>query len=53
MGPFRRYIERRRVLRLLAELAIDDAGGKRQLLESPTFRELLAHGAPFTLPQAA
>jgi single-stranded-DNA-specific exonuclease len=39
--------------RIFAELAIDDAGGRRQLFESPTFRELLAHGAPFTLPQAA
>ncbi len=39
--------------RIFAELAIDEAGGKRQLLESPSFRELLAHGAPLTLPQAA
>ncbi len=39
--------------RIFAELEIDAAGGKRQLLESPTFRELLAQGAPFTLPQAA
>jgi single-stranded-DNA-specific exonuclease len=39
--------------RIFAELEIDAAGGKRQLLESPTFRELLAHGAPLTLPQAA
>ena len=39
--------------RIFAELAIDGAGGKRQLLESPTFRELLAHGAPLSLPQAA
>ena len=29
------------------------AAGKRQLLESPTFRALLEHGAPITLPQAA
>ena len=29
------------------------AGGKRQLLESATFRVLLEHGAPDTLPQAA
>ena len=39
--------------RIFAELAIDDAGGKRQLLESATFRALLAHGAPLSLPQAA
>jgi single-stranded-DNA-specific exonuclease len=39
--------------RIFAELAIDDEGGKRQLLESPSFRELLAHGRPLTLPQAA
>jgi single-stranded-DNA-specific exonuclease len=38
---------------IFAELAIDDAGGKRQLLESPTFRTLLAHGAPLSLPEAA
>jgi hypothetical protein len=31
----------------------DGAAGKRQLLESPTFRVLLEHGAPITLPQAA
>ena len=35
------------------ELAIEGAAGKRQLLESPTFRVLLEHGAPITLPQAA
>ena len=39
--------------RIFAELAIGDAAGKRQLLESPTFRELLAHGAPLSLPRAA
>ena len=39
--------------RIFAELEIDGAGGKRQLLESPTFRALLEHGAPLTLPQAA
>ena len=39
--------------RIFAELAIHEAGGKRQLLESPTFRALLAHGAPLGLPQAA
>ena len=41
------------VRRIFAELAIDDAGGKRQLLESPTFRALLANDAPLNLPQAA
>ena len=39
--------------RIFAELSIDSDGGKRQLLESATFRELLAHGAPLTLPRAA
>ncbi len=39
--------------RIFGELAISDAGGKRQLLESPTFRALLDHGAPLTLPEAA
>jgi single-stranded-DNA-specific exonuclease len=39
--------------RIFAELSIDAAGGKRQLLESATFRELLSHGAPLSLPQAA
>ena len=75
MGALRRYIERRRVLRLLAELwragesawtpgarrifgelEVGDAAGKRQLLESSTFRGLLEHGTPMTapaLPQAA
>ena len=38
---------------IFAELAIDGTAGKRQLLESPTFRVLLAHGAPFSMPQAA
>ncbi|WP_411277125.1 single-stranded-DNA-specific exonuclease RecJ [Gaiella sp.] len=38
--------------RIFSELSIE-GGGKRQLLESPTFRELLAHGAPLSLPQAA
>jgi len=40
--------------RIFAELELGESGaGKRQLLESPTFRVLLAHGAPLTLPQAA
>ncbi len=39
--------------RIFTELSIDADGGKRQLLESATFRELLAHGAPLSLPQAA
>ena len=39
--------------RIFSELSIDGGGGKRQLLESPTFRELLAHGTPLSLPQAA
>jgi hypothetical protein len=39
--------------RIFTELSIDGEGGKRQLLESPTFRELLEHGAPLSLPQAA
>jgi single-stranded-DNA-specific exonuclease len=39
--------------RIFTELSIDADGGKRQLLESPTFRELLAHGAPLGLPRAA
>ncbi len=38
--------------RIFCELSIE-GGGKRQLLESPTFRELLAHGAPLSLQQAA
>ena len=39
--------------RVFDELAIEGAAGKRQLLESPTFRVLLEHGVPLTLPQAA
>ncbi len=39
--------------RIFSELSIDAGSSKRQLLESPTFRELLAHGAPFSLPRAA
>ena len=39
--------------RIFAELALVEAEGKRQLLESETFRALLVHGAPITLPQAA
>jgi hypothetical protein len=39
--------------RIFAELSIEKAGGKRQLLESQTFRELLEHGLPLTLPRAA
>jgi len=39
--------------RIFDELEIADTAGKRQLLESPTFRVLLEHGAPLTLPQAA
>jgi single-stranded-DNA-specific exonuclease len=39
-------------VRIFSELSIE-GGGKRQLLESPTFRDLLAHGAPLSLPQAA
>ena len=39
--------------RIFDELAIEGAAGKRQLLESPTFRVLLEHGVPITLPQAA
>lgn len=38
--------------RIFSELSIE-GGDKRQLLESPTFRKLLAHGAPLSLPQAA
>src|SRR3954454_11005343 len=37
--------------RVFDELALGDAAGKRQLLESPTFRVLLEHGAPITLPR--
>ena len=39
--------------RIFAELALAETGTKRQLLESETFRGLLVHGAPITLPQAA
>jgi single-stranded-DNA-specific exonuclease len=39
--------------RIFGELQLAEAGGKRQLLESPTFRVLLEHGGPLTLPQAA
>ena len=39
--------------RIFVELELDDAAGKRQLLESPTFRGLLEHGVPLSLPQAA
>ena len=38
--------------RIFSELSIE-GGGKRQLLESPAFRELLAHGVPLSLPEAA
>lgn len=38
--------------RIFSELSVD-GGGKRQLLESPTFRDLLANGAPLGLRQAA
>jgi hypothetical protein len=40
--------------RIFDELEIGGAAGKRQLLESPTFRVLLEHGTPLTtLPKAA
>ena len=39
--------------RIFGELDLANASGKRQLLESETFRALLAHGAPLTLPRAA
>jgi single-stranded-DNA-specific exonuclease len=39
--------------RIFTELSVEGAAGKRQLLESATFRDLLAHGTPFSLPQAA
>ncbi len=39
--------------RIFDELEIGQGAGKRQLLESATFRVLLEHGAPLTLPQAA
>jgi len=39
--------------RIFDELEIGDTAGKRQLLESATFRVLLEHGVPLSLPQAA
>ena len=39
--------------RIFGELDLANASGKRQLLESETFRALLAHGTPLTLPRAA
>jgi len=39
--------------RIFGELELAESAGKRQLLESPTFRVLLAHGGPLSLPQAA
>jgi len=39
--------------RIFSELALAETGAKRQLLESETFRSLLDHGAPITLPEAA
>ena len=39
--------------RIFSEISVGEGSGKRQLLESPTFRELLEHGAPLSLPQAA
>ncbi|RDI74936.1 recJ: single-stranded-DNA-specific exonuclease RecJ [Gaiella occulta] len=39
--------------RIFAELDLASAPGRRELLESETFRALLAHGAPLTLPRAA
>ncbi len=39
--------------RVFTELALGEGAGKRQLLESETFRALLEHGAPLTLPAAA
>ena len=38
---------------IFSELSIDDSATRRQLLESPTFRRLLAHGAPCSMPEAA
>ena len=38
---------------IFAELALAEATGGRQLLESPTFRAMLEQGAPIELPQAA
>jgi len=39
--------------RIFGELALEASGGKRQLLESETFRAMLTHGAPLSLQQAA
>ncbi len=39
--------------RIFTELDLAHAAGTRQLLESETFRSLLGHGAPITLPEAA
>ncbi len=39
--------------RIFTELELEESGGRRQLLESPTFRVLLEHGMPLALPQAA
>ena len=39
--------------RIFDELEIGDAAGKRQLLESPTFRVLLGHGVPMSVPVPA
>lgn len=39
--------------RIFAELDLASAPGRRELLESETFRALLAEGAPLTLPRAA
>ncbi|MGZ8688671.1 MAG: single-stranded-DNA-specific exonuclease RecJ [Gaiellaceae bacterium] len=39
--------------RIFAELDLAETRGKRELLESETFRSLLEHGAPITLPAAA
>ena len=39
--------------RIFTELSLEASAGKRQLLESATFRELLEHGAPLSLPRAA
>jgi single-stranded-DNA-specific exonuclease len=39
--------------RIFGELELTAAAGQRQLLDSETFRALLEHGAPLTLPEAA
>jgi single-stranded-DNA-specific exonuclease len=39
--------------RIFGELELAEGAGTRQLLESETFRALLEHGAPLTLPRAA